>query len=98
MKQLTILAVAALMLLTQACTKNEKSVNTEDKNAMENPAKTEHFTFKLNDKVTRQKVTFKNRYGITLAADLYLPKNRGTQPLAALAISGPFGAVKEQSS
>jgi fermentation-respiration switch protein FrsA (DUF1100 family) len=52
----------------------------------------------LSDKVSRQKVTFKNRFGITLTGDLYLPKNRGTQPLAALAICGPFGAVKEQSS
>ena len=58
----------------------------------------DHYTFQLSDKVTRQKVTFKNRYGITLAGDLYLPKNRGNEPLAALAISGPFGAVKEQSS
>lgn len=59
---------------------------------------TEHYTFQLSEKVTRQKVTFKNRYGITLTGDLYLPKNRSTQSLAALAISGPFGAVKEQSS
>jgi uncharacterized protein len=43
-------------------------------------------------------VTFKNRYGITLAADLYLPKNAGSRKLAALAVCGPFGAVKEQSS
>lgn len=35
---------------------------------------TEHYTFQLSDKVTRQKVTFKNRYGITISADLYLPK------------------------
>ncbi|WP_370692038.1 alpha/beta hydrolase [Kaistella sp. SH40-3] len=58
----------------------------------------EHYTFALSDKVTRQKVSFKNRYGITLSGDLYLPKNAGTEKLAALAISGPFGAVKEQSS
>lgn len=55
-------------------------------------------TFPKSDKVDHQKVTFKNRYGITLAADLYLPKKRGSQRLAAIAISGPFGAVKEQSS
>jgi hypothetical protein len=55
-------------------------------------------TFKKSDKVDHQKVTFKNRYGITLAGDLYLPKNRSGQRLAALVISGPFGAVKEQSS
>lgn len=58
----------------------------------------EHYTFQLSDKVTRQKVTFKNRYGITLTGDLYLPKNSGDRKLSALAISGPFGAVKEQAS
>ncbi|WP_430309441.1 alpha/beta hydrolase [Pseudomonas sp. PONIH3] len=55
-------------------------------------------TFPKSNKVDHQKVTFKNRYGITLAADLYLPKNRGNQRLAAIAVSGPFGAVKEQAS
>ena len=55
-------------------------------------------TFPKSNKVDHQKVTFKNRYGITLAADLYLPKNRGNQRLAALVVGGPFGAVKEQSS
>jgi uncharacterized protein len=55
-------------------------------------------TFPQSDKVTHQKVKFKNRYGITLAADLYQPKDRGDKRLAAIAVSGPFGAVKEQSS
>lgn len=55
-------------------------------------------TFRKSDKVDHQKVTFKNRYGITLAADLYLPKNRAGERLPALAVSGPFGAVKEQVS
>src|ERR687891_1863375 len=55
-------------------------------------------TFPKSDKVDHQKVTFKNRYGITLAADLYVPKNRAGRRLPALAVSGPFGAVKEQSS
>ena len=55
-------------------------------------------TFPKSNKVDHQKVTFRNRYGITLAADLYLPKNRGNQRLAALVVGGPFGAVKEQSS
>ncbi|WP_254454457.1 alpha/beta hydrolase [Flavobacterium sp. M31R6] len=58
----------------------------------------EHYTFELSNKVTRQKISFKNRYGITLSGDLYLPKNTGTEKLSALAISGPFGAVKQQSS
>jgi fermentation-respiration switch protein FrsA (DUF1100 family) len=55
-------------------------------------------TFPQSEKVDHQKVTFKNRYGITLAADLYVPKNRAGVRFAAIAISGPFGAVKEQSS
>jgi len=55
-------------------------------------------TFAQSSKVDHRKVTFKNRYGITLVADLYLPKNRGDSKLAAIAVSGPFGAVKEQSS
>jgi hypothetical protein len=54
-------------------------------------------TFPENDKVRHSKVTFHNRYGITLAADLYIPKNAEGK-LSAIAISGPFGAVKEQSS
>jgi len=54
--------------------------------------------FPQSDKVDHQKATFKNRYGITLAADLYLPKNRASQRLAALVVGGPFGAVKEQVS
>ena len=55
-------------------------------------------TFPKSDKVEHRKVTFKNRFGLTLAGDFYLPKNRENQRLAALAVSGPFGAVKEQSS
>lgn len=54
--------------------------------------------FPRSDKVDHEKVTFKNRYGITLAGDLYLPKDRGNGRLPALAVGGPFGAVKEQSS
>ncbi|WP_288909886.1 alpha/beta hydrolase [uncultured Bacteroides sp.] len=53
--------------------------------------------FPQSDKVNHSKVTFHNRYGVTLVADLYVPKN-ATGKLAAIAVSGPFGAVKEQSS
>ncbi len=53
--------------------------------------------FPQSDKVSHSKITFHNRYGITLAADLYIPKNVNGK-LPAIAISGPFGAVKEQSS
>lgn len=55
-------------------------------------------TFPRSTKVDHRKVTFKNRYGITLAADLYVPKNASGRKLAALAVCGPFGAVKEQPS
>ncbi len=54
-------------------------------------------TFPKSDKVDHKKVTFRNRYGIELAADMYTPKG-ATGRLAAIAVSGPFGAVKEQCS
>ena len=54
-------------------------------------------TFPKSEKVDHRKVTFFNRYGITLAADLYEPKEAEGK-LAALAVCGPFGAVKEQAS
>lgn len=84
--------MASILLASQvfAQTKINKKMDTTKT--------TEHYTFKLSEKVTRQKVSFKNRYGITLSADLYLPKNSDTSKLPALAISGPFGAVKEQAS
>lgn len=53
--------------------------------------------FPKSDKVTHSKATFHNRYGVTLAADMYTPKNAEGR-LPAIAVSGPFGAVKEQSS
>jgi hydrolases of the alpha/beta superfamily len=53
--------------------------------------------FDKSEEVNHKKITFINRYGITLAADLYEPKNY-TGKLPAIAVSGPFGAVKEQSS
>ncbi len=54
-------------------------------------------TFPESEKVEHQKVTFRSRYGITLAADMYTPKG-STGKLAAIAVCGPFGAVKEQCS
>lgn len=53
--------------------------------------------FPQSDEVNHSKITFHNRYGITLAADLYIPKGV-TGKLPAIAVSGPFGAVKEQAS
>lgn len=62
-----------------------------------NLLKTWDKTFVKSDKVNHKKVTFHNRYGITLAADMYIPKDyKGKLP--AIAVCGPFGAVKEQSS
>jgi len=55
-------------------------------------------TFEKSEKVTVKKVSFKNRFGIKLVGDLYLPKNIGKEKLPAIAVSGPFGASKEQSS
>ena len=54
--------------------------------------------FPKSDKVEVKKVEFKNRFGIKLVGDLYEPKNKSGEKMAAIAVSGPFGAVKEQSS
>ena len=53
--------------------------------------------FPKSDRVNHSKISFHNRYGITLVADMYVPKNASGK-LPAIAVSGPFGAVKEQSS
>jgi uncharacterized protein len=92
MKRIITIMAALLIMSGQVHSQN---VETQKKQNMKNK---DEYTFKLSDKVTRQKVTFKNRFGIMLTGDLYLPKNLGTNHLSALAISGPFGAVKEQSS
>lgn len=94
MKAIATLAALSSLIAGQAYSQNESATSDQKKIMIQK----EQYTFQLNDKVTREKVTFKNRYGISLAGDLYLPKNHGSEPLAALAISGPFGAVKEQSS
>ena len=60
-------------------------------------SKYEGYSFKLNKNVTRTKVKFHNRYGIELAGDLYVPKNAEGK-LPAIAVAGPFGAVKEQAA
>lgn len=72
---------------------------TENNKNMENLELTNNWdkVFPQSDKINHSKVTFKNRYGITLAADIYIPKNN-KEKLPAIAVSGPFGAVKEQVS
>ena len=71
---------------------------TPPRTAMTTVDMSDHYTFPLSDQVTRQKVTFVNRYGIRLTGDLYQPENPAAKTLPALAVGGPFGAVKEQSS
>jgi uncharacterized protein len=92
MRKIAALAVLSLLITGQAYSQKKQGEN------MKETTQTDHYTFKLSEKVTRQKVSFKNRYGIMIAGDLYLPKDHSNQRLAALVISGPFGAVKEQSS
>ncbi|HEY9047880.1 MAG TPA: alpha/beta hydrolase [Ohtaekwangia sp.] len=94
MKAISTLAAVSLMVVGQAYSQSD----TKENRKKETAAQKDHYTFELSDKVTRKKVSFKNRYGITLAGDLYLPKGLDGKALPALAISGPFGAVKEQSS
>ena len=88
-----ILTAVMAGLIFAACT------TTKDNKDMKNLNLTQEWdkTFSPSDKVTHSKVTFTNRYGITLAADIYRPKGT-TGKLPAIAVSGPFGAVKEQSS
>ena len=86
------LCIAGLLFATDNHTNNNK-IMEEKLNLTQEWDK----TFPQSDKVNHTKITFHNRYGITLAADLYIPKNT-TEKLPAIAISGPFGAVKEQAS
>jgi len=92
----TIATVAILSCLSQAALAQQNS-NISEINTM-NLTQEWDKKFPKSNNVIHQKVTFKNRYGLIIAADLYLPKNHETKQLPAIAISGPFGAVKEQSS
>ena len=95
MKKLILLASFLGMMLT-ACT-NKEQKNENDMNTTLELTQEWDKVFPKSDKVDHKKVTFKNRYGIELAADMYTPKNAEGK-LAAIAVSGPFGAVKEQTS
>ncbi len=95
MKKLILLAGFLGMMLT-ACT-NKENKNENDMNTTLELTQEWDKVFPKSDKVDHKKVTFKNRYGIELAADMYTPKNAEGK-LAAIAVSGPFGAVKEQTS
>ena len=91
-------AIAICFCATGNLFATDNQINTDhtmDKNL--NLIKEWDKVFPQSDKVSHSKVTFRNRYGITLAADMYKPKHADGK-LPAIAISGPFGAVKEQSS
>ena len=96
---MNIKTIIATGLLAVGATAFAQRTQLETKFQEEQLALTQKWdkTFPQSDKVTHCKVTFHNRYGITLAADLYMPKDADGK-LPAIAISGPFGAVKEQSS
>ena len=89
-KNFIAVSVAALTLL--AC-----ESNTNENMSTLNLTTEWDKTFPKSELVNHSKVTFHNRYGIELAADMYVPKNADVK-LPAIAVSGPFGAVKEQSS
>ena len=93
-KVLFALLIAGILT---ACT--EKATNKKENDSMAKIELTQEWdkVFPLSEKVKHQKVTFETQYGLTLAADLYTPKD-GQGKMAAIAVSGPFGATKEQSS
>lgn len=111
MKKLALFA--AIVILTTACNEKTQPTETKE-NMKQELQLTQEWdkVFPLSDKVNHSKVTFETQYGLTLAADLYTPKaevvadlKSATQEpgisnplLPAIAVSGPFGAVKEQSS
>ena len=96
MKRTLILAAALLAACPLTCFGQS---NRSDTTMKQNPNLTREWdkVFPQSDRVNHSKVTFRNRYGITLAADLYIPRNASGK-LPAIAVSGPFGAVKEQAS
>ena len=95
-----LLAVLAAGVLT-ACTNNKQITDKDMKQTLELTQEWDK-VFPLSEKVNHKKVTFETQYGLTLAADLYIPKEvkevKEVKKVAAIAVSGPFGATKEQSS
>lgn len=98
MKRIILMTLLVTGMAT-ACVNNKTDNSQEKDNSMETLELTNEWdkVFPQSDKVNHSKVTFRNRYGITLAADMYVPKNASGK-LPAIAVSGPFGAVKEQVS
>ena len=100
MKRL-LLAILLAAVTATGCTHQKLSNNRSGSNMETQLKLTQEWdkTFPKSNKVKQKKVTFHNRYGITLAADMYMPLSTPEGgKFAAIAVSGPFGAVKEQSS
>ncbi|MBR5434671.1 MAG: alpha/beta hydrolase, partial [Bacteroidales bacterium] len=93
MKNLVLTAACIAVLTGCSQQKTDKTMNTQELQLTQEWDK----VFPKSDKVNHTKVTFHNRYGITLVADMYTPKNVEDK-MPAIAVSGPFGAVKEQTS
>ena len=93
------IVVTGMLLLAGTIVSGQTSTNQVKEKNMEKLELVKEWdkVFPQSNKVVHEKVTFRNRYGITLAADMYIPQNVEGK-LAAIAVSGPFGAVKEQSS
>lgn len=98
-KWMAILSCALCLVLTVVTLSTAAARNDRKKYRNEVLKMTQKWdkTFPKSDKVNHRKVTFRNRYGITLAADMYTPK-KASGKVPAIAVSGPFGAVKEQCS
>ena len=95
MKKTALLMALAVGILT-ACTEKKQTTDNDMKQELTLTQEWDK-VFPLSEKVNHKKVTFETQYGLTLAADLYMPKDAEGK-LAAIAVSGPFGSTKEQSS
>lgn len=94
--KINVVSIFIVLLALTSCVNNSTSKRNKNMDTL-NLTQEWDKTFPKSDKVEHTKVTFHNRYGIPLAADLYKPKNAQGR-LAAIAVSGPYGAVKEQVS
>lgn len=99
MKKQMLILLAAMTLTTSMLSAQNKKEMKEDIISVQQLKLTDEWdkTFPKSNRVNHRKVTFVNRFGITLAADMYWPKDVNRK-FAAIAVSGPFGAVKEQAS
>ena len=89
-----ILATTLILTFLVSCNQSLNNQNNQSKGGDEMDTR----VFKIYTNIEMKKVRFKNRYGIEIAGDLYLPENYTNQKNPAIVVSGPFGAVKEQAS